>query len=151
MLFIHINTIKLKLETFLTCLEFVIMQITERVIPLNVFVIFFFPFLSFLATLQHMEFPGQGSDVNNSCDPYHSCGSAGSLTYCAGPGTPNAPETLLISLSHSRNSSIFFKIWVKDLALLHLWHRSQLLLRFAPWPRNFHMPQGSQKRRKKKF
>ena len=23
--------------------------------------------------------------------------------------------------------------------VLHLWHRSQLQLRFSPWPRNFHM------------
>ena len=30
---------------------------------------------------------------------------------------------------------------VKGLALLHLWHRSQLQLRFNPWPRNFHMLQ----------
>ena len=29
--------------------------------------------------------------------------------------------------------------WVKDLAFLQLWHRSQLWLRFAPWPGNFHM------------
>ena len=36
------------------------------------------------------------------------------------------------SLAHSAQ-------WVKDLALLQLWHRLQLLLRFYPWPRNFHM------------
>ena len=29
---------------------------------------------------------------------------------------------------------------VKELALLQLWHRLQLQLRFDPWPRNFHMP-----------
>ena len=29
--------------------------------------------------------------------------------------------------------------WVKDLALLQLWHRSKLQLRFIHWPRNFHM------------
>ena len=32
--------------------------------------------------------------------------------------------------------------WVKDPALLHLWHRFQLQCKFNPWPRNFHMPQG---------
>ena len=26
--------------------------------------------------------------------------------------------------------------WVKDLALSQLWHRSQLWLRYDPWPRN---------------
>ena len=31
--------------------------------------------------------------------------------------------------------------WVKDQELLQLWQRSQLWLRFDPWPRNFHMPQ----------
>ena len=25
--------------------------------------------------------------------------------------------------------------WVKDLALLQLWHKSQLQLEFDPWPR----------------
>ena len=29
--------------------------------------------------------------------------------------------------------------WCKDLVLLQLWHRSQLQLRFDPWPGNFHM------------
>ena len=30
--------------------------------------------------------------------------------------------------------------WVKDLALLQLWCRSQLHLRFDPWSRNSHVP-----------
>ena len=30
--------------------------------------------------------------------------------------------------------------WVKNLALLQLWYRSHLQLRFDPWPKNFHMP-----------
>ena len=30
--------------------------------------------------------------------------------------------------------------WVKDSALLHLWHRSQLQLELDPWPGNFPMP-----------
>ena len=34
---------------------------------------------------------------------------------------------------------------VKDLALLQLWCRLQLQLRFDPWPRNFHMHGCSQK------
>ena len=43
----------------------------------------------------------------------------------------------------------FLLQWVKDLALPQLWHRSQLQLRFNPWPRNFHM-QWKQKKKKKK-
>ena len=31
--------------------------------------------------------------------------------------------------------------WVKDPALLQLWHRSQLWLGFNPWPGNLHMSQ----------
>ena len=41
--------------------------------------------------------------------------------------------------------------WVKDLALRQLWCRSQLWLRFSPWPRNFHMLQGHRKKKKKSF
>ena len=40
--------------------------------------------------------------------------------------------------------------WVKDLALLQLWRRSQLRLRFNSWPKNFHMLQVMQKKKKKK-
>ena len=29
--------------------------------------------------------------------------------------------------------------WVKDPALLQLWHRSQMQLRISYWPRNSHM------------
>ena len=40
--------------------------------------------------------------------------------------------------------------WVKDLALLQLWCRSQLWLRIHPWPGNFQMLQEWQKKKKKK-
>ena len=40
--------------------------------------------------------------------------------------------------------------WVKDPALPQLWHRSQLLLRFDPWPGNFHMMWVQPKKEKKK-
>lgn len=40
--------------------------------------------------------------------------------------------------------------WVKDPVLQQLWHRSQLKLRSDLWPRNCHMPGGSQKRKKRK-
>ena len=31
--------------------------------------------------------------------------------------------------------------WVKDPALLQMWHRSPLWFVFDPWPGNFHVPQ----------
>ena len=37
--------------------------------------------------------------------------------------------------------------WVKDPALLRLWHRWQLQLRFDPWTRNFHIPSAANKKR----
>ena len=40
--------------------------------------------------------------------------------------------------------------WVKDLALLQLWHKLQLWFRFSPWPRNFHMPWVQPLKKKKK-
>ena len=40
---------------------------------------------SFLATLQHMVFLGQGSDLSHSCDLHHSCGNSASLIHSAGP------------------------------------------------------------------
>ena len=42
-------------------------------------------FVCFLAALQHMKFPGQGSDLNHSCDPRRSCSNARSLTHRTGP------------------------------------------------------------------
>ena len=49
-------------------------------------------FFSFLATLGHMEFPGQGSDLSRSCDPRYSCGNRGSLTHCAELGIEPATQ-----------------------------------------------------------
>ena len=39
--------------------------------------------------------------------------------------------------------------WVKDLALLHLWHRLQLLLTFDPWPKKLPYAAGAAKSKKK--
>lgn len=39
--------------------------------------------------------------------------------------------------------------WVKDPALLQLWHRSQLQLELDPWPGNFPMPWGQPKKKKR--
>lgn len=44
---------------------------------------------------QHIEFPGQGSDPSRSCDPNHSCGTAGSLTHCAGLGIKPVTRPLI--------------------------------------------------------
>ena len=41
--------------------------------------------LSFLATLQNMEFLGQGSDLSHSCK-CRNRSNAGSLSHCLGPG-----------------------------------------------------------------
>ena len=40
-------------------------------------------FVSFLATLWHREFPGQGSDSSHSCNLSYICSNARSLTHCA--------------------------------------------------------------------
>ena len=55
-------------------------------------ILFFFSFLFFFffsAALEHMEFPGQGSDLSHSCDLCRSCGNAGSFNplYQAGDWT----------------------------------------------------------------
>lgn len=56
--------------------------------------------VSFLATSQHMQLPGQGSDPGHSRDPSHSLS--------ARPGIqphPSAPKTLRILFCHSRSST----------------------------------------------
>ena len=40
--------------------------------------------------------------------------------------------------------------WIKDPVWPQLWHKSQMRLRFNPWPGNFHMPQVWPKEEKKK-
>ena len=70
--------------------------------PLLLISIYLFIYL--LATLRHMEFPGQGSDPSFS----FSCGNAGSLTHCAGLGwnlCPSAPKWQLIWLHLNGNFS----------------------------------------------
>ena len=49
----------------------------------SIFLSFFF---SFLGPLQHLEVPGQGSDLSHSCNLSQSSGNAGSLTHHAGLG-----------------------------------------------------------------
>ena len=62
---------------------------------------FFLAFWVLFDALWHMEFPGQGSDLNHSCSLHHSCGNARSLLHCAGhcaghcPGVTEMPQILL--------------------------------------------------------
>ena len=49
-------------------------------------------FFFFLATPQHMEFPGQGSDLCHSCNLSHSCSNTRSLTRYAGTGIEFATQ-----------------------------------------------------------
>ena len=46
----------------------------------------------FLAALWHMELPSQGWDLSQSLHLSLSCGNAGSLTHCAGPGIKPEPQ-----------------------------------------------------------
>ena len=61
----------------------------------NCLIIFFVQFLywlidhfynCFIFKIFNFEFPGQGSDLSQSCDLSHSCGNTKSLTHCAGLG-----------------------------------------------------------------
>ena len=67
-------------------------------------------FFSSIPSLQHMEFPGQGSDPSCSCNLHlcHSCSNARSFNpLCPGPGLnlrPAAAEMSVILLHHSWNS-----------------------------------------------
>ena len=60
------------------------------------FVLFCFALFSFLATLRHMEFAGQGSDPSHSCDlwgqevkPYVLALQRRHRSHCATAGTPS--------------------------------------------------------------
>ena len=71
--------------------------------------LFFFPL--FLAALQHIEFPYQGSDPSHSFNLHHCCGNAMSLTHCAGrriePVSWCCKDTT-DPIHHSGNSLTFF-------------------------------------------
>ena len=49
-------------------------------------------FLIFLAAPQHIELPGQGSDLSCICNLHCSCGNTRSLTPCARPGIKSMSE-----------------------------------------------------------
>ena len=58
----------------------------EGRVLLGLFGLFVAVAVSFLTSLQYMEFLGQGSDPSHSCDLHHGYGDTGSATHCAGPG-----------------------------------------------------------------
>ena len=72
-----------------------------------------------------MEFPGQGSDASHSCDPCHSCSSAGYLTHWDGLGIGLASQ-------HSRDAADPIGPWrelqcaLLTKALEHLMQRSRV-------------------------
>lgn len=71
--------------------------------------VFILPGFSFLAALQHVEFPGQGLDPSYSCSLCCSCGNATSSKPTARPGMdlhPGTAEKLPILLCHRRNFSV---------------------------------------------
>ena len=75
------------------------------------FLFFSFFFSVLFATLCHMEFLDQGSNLSLNCVLSHSCSNAESLTHRTVLGLnlcPSVPKTLLIQLCHSGNSSNFF-------------------------------------------
>ena len=74
----------------------------------------------FLAALQYMELPGQGSDLNSNLGLSHSSSSAGSLTHHAGKRWnkyPSAPKMLPILLRHSGSSRIYLLMQMNNLDL----------------------------------
>ena len=90
---------------------------TEQIMYVNVlsseliFFFFFFFFFFFAHPLEKWEFLGQGLKLSCSCNLHHSCGNAGSLSYCAGQGlNPHLCDNLsscsqvLTPLCHSGNS-----------------------------------------------
>ena len=68
---------------------------------------YFFSYFLFLATPQHMEFLGQGSDLSHSRDLHCSCGNARSFNQGSNLH-PGAAEMLPIPLYHSGNSTGLF-------------------------------------------
>ena len=71
--------------------------------------VFVFVFWTVLVSLQHMEFPDQGSDLSLSYNLGHSCGNmgSGSLIHCARPETEPVSQCGRDSanpLNHSGNS-----------------------------------------------
>ena len=88
-----------------------------------------FFFFSFLADLQHMKCPGQGSDRSHSCDVSRSFSNAGSLTYCAAAGDPTYVPALprlpqsLCTTAGTLTSAFFAKYSLLIFFLFYYWHQ----------------------------
>ena len=67
------------------------------------------------------------------------CGAVRAVHYCWVPAPENVFFFFFFLFSFWAGGVPSVAQWVKDLALPQLWCRSQLKLRFDPWPRNFHM------------
>ena len=69
-----------------------------------------FFFSPFLASPQHMDLLGQGSNPSQSCSLCHGCGNTESLTPLGWRShrIPATAQTPLILLCHSGSSSIYF-------------------------------------------
>ena len=61
----------------------------------KVFFVFFVCLFVFLATLQHVEFPGQGSDLSCSCTYAAAVATLGPLSHCAGQGIDDGTTLLM--------------------------------------------------------
>ena len=83
MLFFKIKELFLNIKRFIT-LALWNKPMYPSLSQLFFLVLFCFVF-SFLATSQHMEFPGQGSYPSHSCYLHCRCGNVRSLTHCANP------------------------------------------------------------------
>ena len=90
------------------------------------FFFFFFFFFFNLATLKHMGFPGQVSDLSCICNLCYSYSTAGSLTHCARlgikPASQHCREILLILLHHSGNSMAVFGVFCLFVCLFFGWY-----------------------------
>ena len=94
------------------------------------FFLWFFFFFFF-----HWKFRGQGLNLSQSCDLYHSCGNSGPLTHCAGPGIkPAPPQRQARSLAYCTTAGTPFFIFFVHfssgfLVFLFLISRSSLNIR----------------------
>ena len=80
-----------------------------------------FFFFSFLAAPLHMEFPAQGSGLSHSGNLCHSCGKAGFLTHCAGPGIKSSFQCS----RYTGGKILYCKLYLSYVIKLVLLHNSR--------------------------
>ena len=96
---------------------------------------FFFFFFFFLATPQHMEILGQGSNLSHSCDIQSSCSNTGSLSYCPASGIKPTYQcfrdaTNPIPSYYSRNSENCSSCSCFLFSLICLWEKVSSIFYF---------------------